>query len=321
MISLFKNNNPLALLLLACLAAMPYVYAPSLTAIEYVNPGNEGLISLFREFTGGFFEKKSIWGAVLSTIIVMAEAVALNKMVSDQKLFERPGFVPALSFILLITLIPHQFQSYMLLINGALLIALKSIISVYKKDKANNSILLTSFFTGIIAGFGASNLLFFLWLIISLLIMRPASLRELMLAITGFVLPYYFLISGLYLTNQLDINNIIQLPNFEFKFPARTSPIWIRSATFLVLPLLGLILANKSISKMLIQGRKTYLTIFVLYLVTLVICLLKTEQLPFNLYILAIPVSVLICPLFLSFKRNIFPNILLVIMILLCFLR
>ena len=321
MISLFKNNNPLALLLLACLAAMPYIYAPSLAVIQYGNPGNEGLIFLFREFTGGFFEKKSIWGAILSTIIVMAEAMALNKIVSDQKLFERPGFVPALSFILLITLIPHQYQSYMLLINGGLLISLKSIISVYKKDKANNSILVTSFFTGIIAGFGASNLLFFLWLTISLLIMRPASLREMMLAITGFVLPYYFLISGLYLTGQLDINNIIQMPNFEFNFPLRTSPIWARSATFLVLPLLGLILANKSISKMLIQGRKTYLIIFILYLITLVICLLKSEQLPFNLYILVIPVSVLICPLFLSFKRNVFPNILLLVMLLLCFLR
>lgn len=321
MISLFKNKNPLVLLLLVCLAAMPYFYAPSLTIIKYVTPVNDGLVSLFREFTGGFFEKKSIWGAILSIIIVFAEAIALNKIISDQKLFEKPGFVPALSFTLLITLIPHQFQSYILFINGALLISIKNIIAVYKKDKPNNSILVTSFFTGIIAGFGASNLLFFLWLIISLLIMRPTSLRELMLSIVGFALPYYFLISGLYLTGHLDINKIIQLPNFEFNFPVRTSTIWARSAIFLVLPLLGLFLANRSINKMLIQGRKTYLMIFVLYLVALVICLLKTEQLPFNLYILAVPVSVLICPLFLSFKKYVFPNILLVIMILLCFLR
>ena len=318
MIQLFKNNNPVALLLLACIAAIPHFHAPSSLLELNIPIEHEPLGDLFQKATNHFFEKQSIWNSILSIMLILAEAFALNKIITDIKLIDRPGFIPALCFVLFSSLIPVQYQSYNLLTNGLLLIVISKITSFYKKEKPDSAILLASFTAGIITGFSPGNLPLFLWLSAALFIMRPASLREWILMITGFVLPYYFLIAGFYLADRLDLNILFHFQKADLTFPNLPTPFWIRSAFFFALPFLGFLYYFNNLTKMLIQARRVHTIIFLLFLVSTLIAFLRIEHAPFSFFMITIPASVLASPLFGSPKSKFLPNLLLLVVLFLC---
>lgn len=321
MIGLFRNSNPLALLLLVALACIPHFYAPLTTPLLADVSSNEAFAYLFKWITFGLFEAQNIWGDLICIIATVAEGLLLNKIVSDNKLLERPGFIPAMSFITANALVPYEQQSYMLLINGLLLFAIKQLISIYKKDKPINAILLSGFYVGIIAGFETFYFIFFIWLSISLLIMRPTSLREWIILLIGFGLPFYFLISLLYLANDLGAATIFIMPKFKLIIPQLSVLHWIKVSVLAFLPLIGFSVANQHVGKLLIQGRKSYILFLVLYLTVLAVCIISLKDAPFPYYLLTIPFSVLTSHLFTTSRKNIVPNFILFILFILCFLR
>jgi len=84
-------------------------------------------------------------GDLISIAATVAEGLFLNKLVADNKLVERPGFIPAMTFVLANALVPYEQQSYMLLINGFLLLSLQNLISIYKKISLSMPSLLQDF--------------------------------------------------------------------------------------------------------------------------------------------------------------------------------
>ena len=320
MIRLFKNSNPLSILLLVFLAGIPYFRGVEPGYQTTVIMKDDLFLHYFLQLTGGFFEKETVLNLLASTAIVVIESLFFNKIFIDQKIFDRPGFLPALSYVLMSSLVPLHYQSYMLIINGLLLISIGSILSVYKRDKVNNAIVIANFLIGFTTCFSLSYLPLVIWSIISLLIMRPSSLREIMLAFTGFLLPYYFLISVLFLTSELPHTDVFKMPNISIFLPSLNKIEWVKILFYLILPIAGLLGSNSAVGKMLIQGRKTYIVMIVLFLSTLLINAISLTTIPFTLYILIIPGAFLITPLFISNKRTILPNILLLLIILMCFL-
>lgn len=282
---------------------------------------NEVFADIFRWMTFGLFEAHTIWGDLISIAATVAEGLFLNKLVADNKLVEKPGFIPAMTFVVANALVPYEQQSYMLLINGFLLLSLQNLISIYKKDKPINAILVAGFYIGIIAGFATFYFIFFIWLTISLLIMRPISLREWVILLIGFGLPFYFLISFLYLTDDLSAATIFIVPKFKLVIPPMSIMNWIKLFILVLLPLIGFSIANKHVGKILIHGRKTYLLFLVLYLTGITICLISLKDAPFCFYVLTIPFSVLTAHVFTSSRRNFFTNLLFFILVILCFLR
>jgi hypothetical protein len=249
-IRLFKNSNPLSILLLVFLAGIPYFRGVQLGHQTTVIMKNDLFLHYFFQLTGGFFEKETVLNLLASTAIVVVESLFFNKILIDQKIFDRPGFLPSLSYVLMSSLVPLHYQSYMLIINGLLLISIGSILSVYKRDKVNNAIVIANFLIGFITCFSLSYLPLVIWSIISLLIMRPSSLREIMLAFTGFLLPYYFLISILFLTSELPHTDVFKMPNISISLPSLNKIEWVKILFYLILPIAGLLGSNSSVGKM-----------------------------------------------------------------------
>jgi len=307
-------------MLLVIIAAIPYYSITTSGWHETLLLDNKLFLLNSLEITGVFFEKPIFLNLLASTAIVVIESLLFNKIINDQKIFDRPGFLPALCYVLMSSLVPLHYQSYMLSINGMLLLSILNILSVYKKEKVNNSILIAYFFTGAITCFSISYLPLCIWLFISLIIMRPTSLREIMLALTGLVLPFYFLVSILYLSSNLSQTTIFQQIKFRITFPQLDILSWVKIAFFLLMPLIGILLSNRMVGKMLIQGRKTYTVMFILFICAVLINFISLVNFPFTLYLLVIPNGFLITPLFLSSKKIFWPNLLLMLLIFLCFL-
>lgn len=320
MIGIFKNNNPLALLMLALLAYLPAINAEA-TVNAAVPAGSTAILKALSEYLSFLDGSKGILGKIIFPALLLAEALILNKIITDHKLMDRAGFVPAMSFLLLNAMLPFQTSPVILVLNALILIVFKLLITMYKENNANNKLLLIGFIVGCMASMNTNFLILFCWIVICIMIMRPASIREWLLAITGFILPFYFIFSGLYLLEKL--NSPMGFPPFSigFNLPPLSPWVWSKTGLFLVLPWIGILSFNRQIGKMMIQARKAYLVMLILVLATLVICLLSIKDISTTIPLMLVPSTLLFSPLFLAFKKNFIPNLILLVLIILSMLR
>ena len=320
MIGIFKNNNPLALLLLVLLAFLPGMTSESM-ANAAMPSGATAIFNELSAFLSFLDASKSMLGKFISIALLLSEALLLNKIISDHKLMERAGFIPALSFVLLNMLLPFHTSTVFLLLNGMLLLVFKLLIVVYKQNNANNQLLLTGFVVGCLASMNTPFLTLYCWIIIALMIMRPSSLREYLLSSIGFILPFYFLISGLYLFDKLNFSMVFPPVAIDFKLPALSPLEWTKISLFLLLPWIGMFSYNIQIGKMMIQARKAYLIMLILVMAILVICLFSIKDMSTTLTLMLVPSTLLFSPLFLVFRKNFIPNLILIALVILALLR
>ena len=318
LITVFKHNNPLAIILLIVLAALPewksgYAILPegNNTAILY-NYINQHLFPL-HEQSGGL--------RTINIIILLAESLFLNKIVSDHRLMEKPGFIPAMTFLLLQSLLPFRINTFFLIINALLIILIKLMILVYKQEKPSNNLIAAGFAAGLLASMNTGYWTTYLWLVTALFIMRPASAKEWLIITLGFLMPFYFILSWQYLNDTLNLKQFFSDFGILFNVPVYTPITWIKLVVLVTLPLIGLWMYSAQIGKMVIQNRKTYLILFILILVIIGIIMLKFGLASREIMFILAPASILVAPIFLSFKKDFIPNLLFFLLIALSLIR
>lgn len=318
LITLFKHNNPFAIILLIVLATLPewksgYALLPegNNTAILY-NYINLYILPL-HEQSGGL--------RTINIIILLAESLFLNKIVSDHRLMEKPGFIPAMTFLLLQSLLPFRINTFFLIINGLLLTLIKLMILVYKEEKPSNNLIAAGFTAGLLASMNTGYWATYIWLVIALFIMRPASAKEWLIITLGFLMPFYFILSWQYLNDELNLKQFFSDFGILFSIPVYSPVTWIKLILLVILPLIGLWMYSAQIGKMVIQNRKTYLILFILILVILGIIILKFGLASREIMFILAPASLLVAPIFLSFKKDFIPNLLFFLLIALSLIR
>ena len=318
MITLFKHNNPIALILLLVLATLPE-WKGGYEILAEVN--NTAL--LYSYFERYFFSLHDNSGGfrILNVILLLGESLLFNKLVTDHRLMEKPGFVPAMTFLLIQALLPFRIDTFFIVINGLLLVVIKLMIVVYKQDRPSNNLIGAGFTAGLLAAMNSGYWTSYLWLIIALFIMRPASSKEWLICTLGFLMPFYFILSLEYLNDQLDLKQFFSDFGIVFSIPVYSPFIWVKIAIISLLPLIGLWMYSPAIGKMVIQNRKTYLIVFILILVIFGVLGLKFGNLAKEIMLILTPASFLIAPIFLSFKKEFIPNLLFFLLIALSLIR
>lgn len=311
---LFRHTNPLSLILLAILAGLPLFNPWSISPIS-TPQGYSLVFDWLMRFFGWMHPEKGIASQLLIVLAIFVESLFLNKVVSDHKLMEKPGYLPALSFILLNGLMPNAMLPSAIIVNALLILTFKLMVASYKQNRSFNILLLIGFLSGFIASLNTSYLLIYLWSSIAVLIMRPLSLREWLLITAGFVLPFYFLASGLYLFDQLDMSKVFPSYKLHFSIPRMSILKGIALISFLALPLIGLAKAGDKLGKMVLQVRKSYLITIILWLNCAVIIVLHLHGALFHTSLFLVPSAILLAPFFGTFKRDFIPNLLIILMI------
>jgi hypothetical protein len=321
-IGLFKHNNPLAFLLLIALALIPFFGQVVDLKVMNTATAQPAILEKALKDLLSTMGSDHPWISSMSTVFVLLiEALLLNKMVSDQKLLETPGLLPAMSFLLLNAVAPFKVSAFVLLGNLVILLLLRIFIVLYKSSKPNNLLLAAGFAAGMLALLKAPYLVLFIWLCIALLIMRPASMKETMIMATGFVLPAYFLAAGLYLIDHAIFANSLSKINPGIQLPRLNTVASTRLSFFLALPWVGLAVNNRHISKMMILNRKTYIVVLLLFVILILASVLDQAALPSLLHMAIVPGSLMLANLFSSFKKHYLPNLILIGLLALSLIR
>jgi len=263
----------------------------------------------------------SFLGILIRVSVTLICALYINKIVTDHKLMEKPGYLPAMWFLLLQSLIPKQVSLDILLMNVFMIASVKLMILVYKLEKPINSLLTASFMLSLIALINATSVIYFLWLSAALLIMRPASFREWIMVLTGYLLPIYLLTSILYLADRLDFSLIFSFQKIEFGLPVLSPIEWIRIAIVLLTPWLFFMLSANQISKLLIQGRKAFIICLLLSIVVSSLIVSDLTSVSQNMHLSLLPATLLISPLFIHVRKKLLPNLFILILLVLSQLR
>ena len=320
MISIFRNNTPLAIGLLLLLAIVPEIN-PHPSASMLNNSQHTIIWNWIYTFSEWINFNTSFLGILIRVSVTLICALYVNKIVTDHKLMEKPGYLPAMWFLLLQSLIPKQVSLDILLMNVFMIASVKLMILVYKLEKPINSLLTASFMLSLIALINATSVIYFLWLSAALLIMRPASFREWIMVLTGYLLPIYLLTSILYLANRLDFSLIFSFQKIEFGLPVLSPIEWIHIAIVWLTPWLFFMLSANQISKLLIQGRKTFIICLLLSIVVSSLIVSNLTSVSQNMHLSLLPATLLISPLFINVRKKLLPNLFILILLVLSQLR
>ncbi|MGX5690584.1 DUF6427 family protein [Arcticibacter tournemirensis] len=203
MINQFRSLNPVNLIFLAVIAIIlrtgVLLRLPDSSSFSLLESYTGLLINipedLFTPFSSVFY----------ATVVVLIQAILLNRIVNNYNLLGKPSFMPALLYVTATALLePFIVLNPVLIANFLVLWMIEKFMSIYRREK----VLSVLFDLGMIVA--AGTLIYFpfiamlplLW--ISLIIFRPFNWREWVAGLTGFITICFFVMTVYYLNGSLN---------------------------------------------------------------------------------------------------------------------
>ena len=292
MVGIFKQKNPgnaIVLLVYSLVLKFPiFLYPVSPVANEGDNYIYKGIISFFSPLT----KTAPALFSVFAFLLLFTQATLLNRICNSIKIYPKPNYLVAMSYILVTSLMREwSYFSAPLLVNTVMIWVWYKMIGLYNSNNPKTSVYNVAVFIGVLPLMYSPSIAFVLLLVLALLITRPLRITEWIVALLGLVTPYYFLIGYLYLTDQWALSKVI--PSISFYLPRLPASLWITAGiSLLVLPFLfGGFYVQDNLNKMLIHVRKSWSLLLVYLMSSLLIILILRGQNYLHWMLIAVPIS------------------------------
>lgn len=210
--------------------------------------------------------------SIISFLLIYSQALLLNRICNAQKMMARPNYLVAMAYMLMTSLIVEwNYFSAPLIINSLLIWIFYRMNNLYNSNKPGTLIFNVGLIMGVVTLLYQPAIVFVLFLLLALFIMRPFRVREWLICLLGITAPYYFLGILLYLNNQWDWKKL--QPDISFSLPPMPSSIYVTiSIALLVLPfIIGGYFVQNNLSKMFIQVRKSWSLLLVCLVISTLI--------------------------------------------------
>ncbi len=309
MIRFFRSGNPLTVLLLliyTLLVKFYYLIHPS----AYMADGSEGLlytllVKWLKVLTGG----SPFVFTALAVLLMLLQSLLLTKIINHHRLFPKPTYLPAMCYLLFTSLLQSwNIFSPALLVNVIMLWVFSSITELYTRTSARDVVFNIGFALGMCGLIYFPAIIFCLLLLVSMLIMRAFRLAEWIIAILGLICPIYLMGTYLFLTNQMTL--LRQIPNIGLSLPLITDyKVWGAMIACLLFFVLGWLLLQRPLMKMLIQGRKIWAVLIVYVLVAMLVPFFNVHFSPAYWVLAVLPVAMFAGNVFWSVTNETFANV------------
>jgi len=248
----------------------------------------------------------------LFQLLIISQALRLNVLLSQLKMFQQISYLPAFVYVLLTATFPYwDVISSGLVANSLVIWILLKLLKLYDQNKPQT----IEFNIGLIVG--VSILLYEPIAILipvvffALTIIRPFKLTEWLVLLMGIVLPFYLLFAFVFLT-QSDPHFRQYFPKLDWKNPL-VQPEWNIISGLIVIGIqlaIGVFYWQQQQNRFIIQVRKYWGVLLLVLLLTFFQPVIFSVQ---ALYASAIVITPMAC--FISFaystpKRLMVPNIL-----------
>ena len=254
-----RTGNPYNVLALAVYAiAVKYHYL--LYPLKPLSiPGSDGPLYdwLTRLMGAAGFSPEAF--ALTAFLLLFAEAVLLNSILNRFRVLPGNGYFPAFCFLLFSSFFPEWNAFSAPVVAALVLLAfLAQTFQLYATAQSRSKAFSLGFLGGIasLVYLPAIALVLLIWL--ALLVSRPFRLAEWILGVAGMICPWYFLATGLFLTDRLSVLSALPLPTLSY--PHLTTAYWVLAGMTLLIWwfLFGAIRLQQDYMKMMIHIRKCW---------------------------------------------------------------
>ncbi|MCC7233152.1 MAG: hypothetical protein IT242_09430 [Bacteroidia bacterium] len=190
MIRLFKSPQPAVLILIPVFVLILWGQS-AMDITVYDDPEAMPLWKAVQSLISG-------WPHVLVFLLIASlvsfQAIYFNNMVNRHEIIFRNSFLPALCYVLLVSCSASVLSAHpVIVVNLILVMVFDKIYSMYKNESANRQIFDSGFLLGILSLIYFPAWTTFPFLLYSLWMMRTFSFRELLIVLTGYLLPAFFI--------------------------------------------------------------------------------------------------------------------------------
>jgi hypothetical protein len=244
--------------------------------------------------------------------LLVTQALRLNLVMQDLRMFSNVNYVPAMTYILLSGLLMQSDLITETLVSNSLTLWMFIKLSRLYNNPSPKTLL---FNIGLIAGI--SILLFhplsilIVVVLFALAVVRPFSIAEWLVLLLGILMPYYFVLVFLYLNNQFALVGSY-LPAISFGSPLHgLDTSYLINLGFIVFAsLVGLYQLQLHVGRLVIQIRKNWGVMMVLLFILLVSPFLFSSLGPQVLLMGLVPLSATISNGYSNPKKLLLPNFL-----------
>jgi hypothetical protein len=289
----FKANNPVnnfLLLLYGIALKLPLFLHPQIPQPQQV----DGFLYRFLlNWLKLFGTTAPIIYSLLVFILIFTQAVSLNKLSNDLRLFPKPAYLIGMSYLLVTSIFPDwQILSAPLIINSLVIWIWAKMSSLYNTQNVKTILFNMGLVVGISTFFYFPSIAFAALIIFGLAITRPFKLGEWLLALFGIITPYYFLLAIIFLTDKW---KGYKLPGFSINNPLFKQSQWSYVAIVFLIALaaVGFFYVQQNFRRQLIQARKSWSLLFLYLIIAIFVPFINASQ-TFNYWILcAVPFAIL----------------------------
>ncbi len=165
----------------------------------------------------GNFEINPIVSQLLASLVVIINAIGLNAVFNWNQFLERNSFMPSLLYVVLMSFY-HSFYDIdgLLIAHTFLILSLYQVYFLRQNEDGRRASFNASFFGGLAATFHPPLIGYLPFYFIMIWTIRPFILREILLSISGFLVPLLYASFYLYYSgNSLDMSIFKQSTNFQ----------------------------------------------------------------------------------------------------------
>ncbi len=241
--------------------------------------------------------------------IVVFQALRLNYILNDARMFPRPASTTALAYIILTALVPAWNNiTSALAVNSILIWLLYLLLQLHNTHQPKTLVYNIGLITGaaILLYFPACPLVAVVFF--TLASIRPFRPNEWVILLIGILTPFYFLSGWLFLNDKL-FSVFQQLEIFRLHI-IRLSSILFTIITFTIAGMTiiaGIFIWQSNIGRMAIQVRKNWSVLFVMLVLLLPAIYFMDSPWPDALLLAAVPAAPFVSNTFLYPKRNLGP--------------
>ncbi len=200
MLRLFRSNLLLGNILIL-------FYLVLLRSVVFVHPtaawkgGGEGILS---RWIFSAAPTSSLEAQVAAVLLIFVQAILINQLMSQYRVTNDVSAFPGLFYALMANLLPDYLTlSPILLGNTFLLLAIYYLYNTYRNQNCPDIIFDIGLWIGVASLFQFSFIIFSLWGIMGLAIMRGIRPKEVLMLLIGVFVPYLLIGVYLYWYNQL----------------------------------------------------------------------------------------------------------------------
>ncbi|HEX6915150.1 MAG TPA: DUF6427 family protein [Chitinophagaceae bacterium] len=309
MVVLFRERSPASLIWILLIAAGLHAH-DFMTQPVVLSAAKDGLISwFFRMLLPGL---SGLPVFLLYLLLLMIQALRFNYVMNDLRMFQHPNFLTAMSYVMFASLLPPWHTVSPALVANIFIIWIYSLILRLYNNRNPRSLL---FNIGLISGLAIvcyhPLILMAVVVLFALIVIRPFNLTEIFVLLIGVVTPFYFLGAYLFLTDQWD-DLLRYLPSWDFRWPAlqKDYRLALTIGVLLVSFLSGIFVWERNNRRMLIQSRKNWGVLLLLFLLFLPVPLVHYENSVNAMFLWIPPLAAFAANAFLYPRKTLFPVIL-----------